>query len=54
MKLVLCSDLGDLSNFCSENFPKTDNDFVYFSVNVTLIELRIKIKRRIDVKYNCK
>ena len=30
------------------------NDLVYFSVNVTLIEPRIKIKSRIDVKYSCK
>ena len=36
--LVVCSDLGDLPKFCSENFQKTGKWLVYFSVHVTLIE----------------
>ena len=36
--LVVCSDLGNLPKFCSENFQKKQvNDFVYFSA-LTLIE----------------
>ena len=53
--------LGDLPKFCSENFPppkkkkkKQVNGFVYFSVHVTFIEQRMKIRSRADVKYSCK
>ena len=63
--LVVCSDLGDLPKFCSENFQKNKNKnknknkkqvngFVFFSVHVTLIEQRMKIRSRADVKYSCK
>ena len=33
---------------------KQVNGFVYFSVHVTLIEQRMKIRSRADVKYSCK
>ena len=52
--LVVCVDLGDSPKFCSENFKKKVNGFVYFSVHVTLIEQRRNIRSRADVKYSCK
>ena len=53
--LVVCSELRDLPKFCSENFQKkTDKWLCLLSVNVTLIEPRIKIKSRVDVTYSCK
>ena len=41
-------------NFVVKISKKQVNGFVYFSVHVTLIEHRMKIRRRADVKYSCK
>ena len=38
-------------NFVVKISPKQVNGFVYFSVHVTLIEQRMKIRSRADVKY---
>ena len=51
---VVCSDLGDLPTFCSENFRKTGKWLELLFSTLTLIEQRMKTRNRADVKYNCK
>ena len=51
---MVCSDLGDLINFCSENFQKTGKWLCLLFCTFTLIEQRMKIRSRADVKYSCK
>ena len=41
-------------NFVAKISKKQVNGFVYFSVHVALIEQRMKIRSRADVKYSCK
>ena len=41
-------------NFVVKISTKQVNGFVYFSVHATLIEQRMKIKSKVDVKYSCK
>ena len=52
--LVVCSDLGDLSKFCSENFQKTGKWLCLLFCTLTLIEQCMKIRSRADVKHSCK
>ena len=52
--LVVCSDLGDLAKFCSENFQKTGKWLCLLFCILTLIGQRVKIRSRTDVKYSCK
>ena len=52
--LVACSDLGDSPKFYSENFQKTGKWLCLLFCHVTLIEQRMKIRSRADVKYSCK
>ena len=41
-------------DFVGKISKKRVNGFVYFSVHATLIEQRMKIRSRADVKYSCK
>ena len=52
--LVTCSDLGDSPKFRSENVQKTGKWLCLLFCHVTLIEQRMKIRSRVDVKYSCK